>query len=146
MLTASTTKLDLIETTQDGNPEHRVDVEFPINIHTGSADSAVVYFEVLPGHRLATHTDSEEEILYIVQGEGEAEVGDERAYVSAGDLAVVPAMVPHGIRNTGEERLKVVGFFSGAKIISEFESPLQPVNATVLEMGAPPPAVAAATA
>jgi quercetin dioxygenase-like cupin family protein len=81
-----------------------------------------------------------------VQGEGEAEVGDERALVSAGDLAVVPALVPHGIRNTGEERLKVVGFFSGAKIVSEFERPLQPVNATVLEMGAPPPAVAAATA
>jgi mannose-6-phosphate isomerase-like protein (cupin superfamily) len=143
MLTASTTKLDLIPTTQDGNAEHRVDVEFPINIHTGSADSAVVYFEVLPGKRLATHTDSEEEVLYIVQGQGEAEVGDERAHVAAGDLAVVPAMVPHGIRNTGEGRLKVVGFFSGARIISTFASALQPVGATELEQGAPPPAVIA---
>jgi mannose-6-phosphate isomerase-like protein (cupin superfamily) len=144
MLTASTTKLQLIETTQDGNPDHRVDVEFPINVHAGSADSAVVYFEVLPGHRLATHTDSEEEVLYIVQGQGIAEVGDERAHVSAGDLAVVPAMVPHGIRNTGEERLKVVGFFSGATIISNFEAPLQPVGASEMEQGAPPPAVTAA--
>ncbi|HEV7847377.1 MAG TPA: cupin domain-containing protein [Thermoleophilaceae bacterium] len=144
MLTASTTKLDLIETSQEGNPEHRVDVEFPINIHTGSADSAVVYFEIPPGYRLATHTDSEEEVLYIVQGEGEAEVGDERGHVSAGDLAVIPAMVPHGVRNTGEERLKVVGFFSGAKIVSEFTEPLQPVGAAVLEMGAPPPALASA--
>ena len=144
MLTASTTKLELIPTTQDGNPEHRVDVQFPINVHTGSADSAVVYFEIPSGYRLATHTDSEEEVLYIVQGEGEAEVGDERGRISAGDLAVIPAMVPHGVRNTGEERLKVVGFFSGARIISNFEAPLQPVGATELEQGAPPPAVAAA--
>jgi quercetin dioxygenase-like cupin family protein len=143
MLTASTTKLELIQTSQEGNPEHRVDVEFPINVHAGSADSAVVYFEVPPGHRLATHTDSEEEVLYVVQGEGEAEVGDERGRVVAGDLAVVPAMVPHGIRNTGDSRLKVVGFFSGARIVSTFERPLQPVGASVLEQGAPPPAVVA---
>ncbi|MEA2412985.1 MAG: hypothetical protein QOC77_3546 [Thermoleophilaceae bacterium] len=143
MVTASTNELQLIETRQDGNPEHRVDVEFPINVHTGSADSAVVYFEIPPGYRLATHTDSEEEVLYVVQGEGEAEVGDERGHIAAGDLAVIPAMVPHGVRNTGEERLKVVGFFSGAKIVSEFEAPLQPVGAAVLEQGAPPPVVAA---
>ncbi len=102
MLTASTPKLDLIETWQDGDPEHRVHVQFPINTHTGS--------------------------------------GDERGRLSAGDLAVIPAMVPHGVRNVGEERLKVVGFFSEAKIISEFSEPLQPVGAAVLEMGAEPPA------
>ena len=143
MLTASTTKLELIETYVDGDPDHRVDVEFPINVHTGSADSAVVYFEIPPGHRLNTHTDSEEEVLYVVQGQGEAEVGDERGPIAAGDLAVIPAMVPHGVRNTGDERLKVVGFFSGARIISSFEKPIQPVGATELEQGAPPPAVTA---
>jgi quercetin dioxygenase-like cupin family protein len=143
MLTASTPKLQLIETSHDADPEHRVHVDFPINTHTGSADSAVVYFEIDPGDKLATHTDSAEEILYIVQGEAEAHAGDERGRLSAGDLAVIPAMVPHGVRNVGEERLKVVGFFSEAKIISEFSAPLQPAGAAVLEQGAPPPAVVA---
>jgi quercetin dioxygenase-like cupin family protein len=143
VLTASTHKLQLIKTSQDGDPEHRVDVEFPINVHTGSADSAVVYFEIDPGFKLATHTDSAEEILYIVQGEAEAHAGDERGRLSAGDLVVIPAMVPHGVRNVGEERLKVVGFFSEARIVSEFTEPLQPAGAAVLEMGAPPPAVTA---
>jgi quercetin dioxygenase-like cupin family protein len=143
MLTASTTKLDLIETSLEGDPEHRVHVEFPINVHTGSADSAVVYFEIDPGDKLASHQDSEEEVLYVIQGEGEATVGDETGRLSAGDLAVIPAMVPHGVRNVGDERLKVVGFFSGAKIVSTFPATLHPVGASVLEMGAPPAAVPA---
>ncbi|MEA2466828.1 MAG: hypothetical protein QOJ57_954 [Thermoleophilaceae bacterium] len=140
MLTASTPKLQLITTTVDGDPEHRVHVEFPINVHTGSADSAVVYFEIDPGDKLATHTDSAEEILYVVQGEAEAHAGEERGRLVAGDLAVIPAMVPHGVRNIGDTRLKVVGFFSEARIISEFASNIQPVGASVLEMGAAPPA------
>jgi quercetin dioxygenase-like cupin family protein len=143
MLTASTTKLQLIDTAVEGEPEHRVHVEFPINVHTGSADSAVVYFEIDPGDKLASHTDSEEEVLYVIQGEAEATVGDETGRISAGDLAVIPAMVPHGVRNVGDERLKVVGFFSGAKIVSTFGGTVHPVGAAVLEMGAPPAAVPA---
>jgi quercetin dioxygenase-like cupin family protein len=143
MLTASTSKLQLIETWLDGDPEHRVHVDFPINTHAGSADSAVVYFEIDPGDKLATHTDSAEEILYVVQGEAEAHAGDERGRLAAGDLAVIPAMVPHGVRNVGTERLKIVGFFSESKIISTFAEPVQPVGAAQMEQGAPPPAVVA---
>ena len=77
---------------------------------------------------------------YIVAGEGEAQVGDERARVSAGDLAVIPAMVPHGVANVGDETLKVVGFFSEARITSTFERDLEPLGTNVVEMGAPVPA------
>jgi quercetin dioxygenase-like cupin family protein len=143
VLTARTPDLELINVTQpDGRMN--VHVEFPINTHTGSADSAVVYFEIDPGERLATHTDSAEEVLYIVQGEAEATAGDETGRASAGDLVVIPAMVPHGVRNVGTERLKVVGFFTESKIVSTFEEPLQPLGAAQVEMGAPPPAVAEA--
>ena len=138
MLTASTPKLELTTTSVDGDPEHRVHVDFPINVHTGSADSAVVYFEIDPGDKLATHTDSAEEVLYVIQGEAEAHAGDETGRLTAGDLAVIPAMVPHGVRNVGDTRLKVVGFFSEARIVSRFGAALQPVGARVLEMGAGP--------
>ena len=113
---------------------------FPINHYEGSEDTAVVYFEVEPGEHLPQHTDSAEEVLYIVAGEGEAQVGDERARVSAGDLAVIPAMVPHGVANVGDETLKVVGFFSEARITSTFERDLEPLGTNVVEMGAPVPA------
>ena len=113
MLTAKTTELELMQGWFDSDPEHtRVRVAFPINKWAGSRDSAVVYFEVKPGDRLARHTDSAEEILYIVAGEAEAEVGDQRGRLATGDLAVIPAMVPHGLVNVGTETVKVVGFFS----------------------------------
>jgi len=144
MITASTQKLDLLETSMEGDKEHRVGVDFPVSAATGTAGTAVVYFEIDPGYKLATHTDSAEEILYIVQGEGEAHVGDETARVSAGDLAVVPAMAPHGIRNVGDTRLKVVGFFRESKVDSEFAEPLLPLGTATPKIGVEAPAGAPA--
>lgn len=141
MLTARTSELELMEVWLESDPDvARVAPAFPINHYTGSADSAVVYFEIEPGQHVPRHTDSAEEILYIVTGEGEAEAGGEYVSAKAGDLAVIPAMVPHSVRNTGDETLRVVGFFSEANIVSTFEEPLQPLGVGQLEMGAPVPA------
>jgi quercetin dioxygenase-like cupin family protein len=140
MLTAKTTELELAQGWFDSDPKHaRVRVTFPINKWAGSRDSAAVYFEVEPGDRLPLHTDSAEEILYLVAGEAEAEVGDERGRLAAGDLAVIPAMIPHGLVNVGKETLKVIGFFSESEIISSFDEPVQPFGAAVLNQGAPAP-------
>jgi quercetin dioxygenase-like cupin family protein len=140
MLTAKTTELDLTECWFDSDPEHtRVAVTFPINKWAGSDDSAVVYFEIQPGSRLLHHTDSAEEILYVVAGEVEAEVGEDRGRLAAGDVAVIPAMLPHGLVNVGNETVKVVGFFSESEVISTFKEPVQPIGAEVLNQGAPPP-------
>ena len=89
-----------------------------------------------PGHRLGTHTDSAEEILLILEGEAEATVGDEQGLVSAGDMAVVPAMVPHALRNVGDETVRVVGFFSSNVIVSTFDQPMMPFGQRVV--GTPP--------
>ena len=138
MLTVSIPELDLTEVWLDSDPDrNRLRVTFPINRWAGARDTAVVYFEIQPGERLATHTDSAEEILYIVAGEAEAHVGDERGRVRAGDLAVIPEMVPHGLVNVGDEPVKVVGFFCRPEIISTFDEPVQPVGQAVLNQGAP---------
>ncbi len=146
MLTAKTGELELMQGWFDSDPEHtRVRVTFPINKWVGSADSAAVYFEIEPGNRLAEHTDSAEEILYVVAGNAQAEVGGERRRLSAGDLAVIPAMVPHAVANIGRDTVKVVGFFSQSEIISTFNEPVQPFGAAVLNQGAPPPAASGST-
>jgi quercetin dioxygenase-like cupin family protein len=140
MITASTPQLELNQAWIDSDPRGRVRFEFPINRSIGAQDTAVVYFEVEPGEYLPTHTDSPEEVLYIVAGEGEARIGDERGHVRAGDLAVIPAMVPHGIANTGDETLKVVGFFRSGEVVSTFAEPMQPIGQATLTLGAPVPA------
>lgn len=141
MLTVKTSELELTQGWFASDPDRmRVQVAFPINKWVGSRDSAVVYFEVKPGDRLARHTDSAEEILYIVAGEADAEVGDHRGRLAAGDLAVIPAMVPHGLRNVGTETVRVVGFFSEAEVISTFLEPVQPFGVAVVNQGEPPQA------
>jgi quercetin dioxygenase-like cupin family protein len=140
VLTASTPSLGLVEIHVESDPRGRVSPAFPINCFTGAEHTAVVYFEVRPGDHLPTHTDSAEEVLYIVAGEGEAQVGDERGRVAAGDLAVIPAMAPHGIANTGDQVLKVVGFFCESEITSTFAEPLQPIGLAQLKQGEPIPA------
>jgi hypothetical protein len=48
----------------------------------------------------------------------------------------VPAMVPHGLRNVGEETVRVTGFFSSNVIVSTFDQPRMPFGQRVV--GTPP--------
>jgi hypothetical protein len=49
--------------------------------------------------------------------------------------------VPHDVINTGDEPVRVVGFFSSATVLSEFEDPFAPIDANVVLA---PPALAPA--
>ncbi len=82
--------------------------------------------------RLGTHTDSAEEILLVLEGTAAVSLGDERGRLSAGEMALVPAMVPHGLRNVGDETVRVVGFFSSNVIMSMFDRPIMPFGQRVL--------------
>lgn len=131
------TQLNEVETA--GGP---LRVAFPFHSATGTASSAGVLFELDPGDALATHLDSAEEVLLILEGEGEAHVGEESGRVRAGHLAVVPAMAPHGIRNVGETTLRVLGFFSGSTVVSTFAEGIGPEGEDLNVIGAPVPVFA----
>ena len=119
-------KIGELELWYEDDPTTRWRANFPFYVGTGTKNTAVVYFELEPGPRIGTHTDSAEEILLILQGEAEATVGDEQGRASAGEMTVVPAMVPHALRNVGDETLRVVGFFSSNVVASKFDRPLMP--------------------
>ena len=136
MISAQIGELELMEGWYENDPTMRVRFNFPFFVGTGTKNTAVVYFELEPGCRLGTHTDSAEEILLILEGTAEATVEDEQGQVSAGELAVVPAMVPHSLRNVGDETVRVVGFFSSNVVASTFDQPIMPLNQRVV--GTPP--------
>ena len=121
----------------DRGPGFRVN--FPMHSATGTASTATVLFEIDPGHELAVHRDSAEELLIILQGTGEARVGDEVAQVRPHDMAIVPPMELHGLRNTGDEVLRVLGTFSASTVVSTFETPLEEGGPDVLVIGSPVP-------
>ena len=137
MLTVQTDELELIEGWSEDDSTRRARFNFPIFNLTGALNTAVVYFEVDPGDHLGMHTDSAEEVLYIVSGTAEAIVGDERGEIGPGSLALVPAMVPHDIVNTGDETVRLVGFFSSSTVVSVFEDPFAPSGRRVV--GTPVP-------
>lgn len=132
--------LETVELTQDGS-EMEVSVNFPFSpafpATTGlelEGGHNVVYFEIEPGKQLGTHTDSPEELIVCLDGEGiEAWAGDAEGEIGAGDLAVIPPMAPHGFRNTGGETARFLGFFSDSTNVSEFEEELQPIGETVVK-------------
>ena len=136
MISAKIDELELMEVSYEDDPTMRANVNFPFYVGTGTKNTAVVYFELEPGCRLGSHTDSAEEILLILEGEAEATVGDEQGHVSAGDMAVVPAMVPHALRNVGNETVRVAGFFSSNVVASTFDRPMMPFGERVV--GTPP--------
>jgi quercetin dioxygenase-like cupin family protein len=112
MKTADLTNLEMLDAWYENDPAMRVTVNFPFFAATGNKTSSVVYFEIEPGHYLGTHTDSAEEILLI------------------------PEMVPHGVRNIGQETARCVGFFSAATVVSTFDQPMMPFGARTV--GTPP--------
>jgi len=130
MIATDVESLELIEMWNDVDPTMRARFQFPLHAGVGTDSSAVVYFEVEPGENLAVHRDSAEEVLLVLDGEGVAFVGDEEAPICSGSLAVVPALAPHGVRNTGSRTLKVVGFFSAAELEHFFDHPIQPIGVT----------------
>src|SRR5438309_1231476 len=126
MMTANLTKLPLREAWYAQDSRMRIKVDFPFYGATGNDSSAVVYFEIEPGQYLGTHTDSAEEILLILAGTVEASLGEERGTLGQGEAALIPAMVPHSVRNIGSETARCVGFFAAAAVVSTFDQPLMP--------------------
>ena len=129
-------QLELLEAWYENDPQMRVKANFPFFVGNGTKNTAVVYFELEPGHKLGTHTDSAEEILLVLEGTAEVSLGDEQGRLSAGEMALVPAMVPHGLRNVGDETVRVVGFFSSNVVVSTFDQPVMPFNQRAI--GTPP--------
>ena len=136
MISAQIGELELMEVWYEDDPTMQVKVNFPFYVGTGTKNTAVVYFEIEPGHRLGTHTDSAEEILSVLDGTAEVSLGDEQGQISAGEMAVIPAMLPHGLRNVGDETVRVVGFFSSNVVVATFDQPMMPFGQRVV--GTPP--------
>lgn len=136
MKSADLANLELFNAWYENDPAMRVAVNFPFYAATGNESSAAVYFEIEPGCYLGTHTDSAEEILLVLSGTVEATVGEETGQLSSGQTALIPAMVPHGVRNTGREIARCVGFFAAANVVSTFDRPLMPFGQQTV--GTPP--------
>ncbi len=133
MYTVNLQELPLTSSWTKDVPSQRVQSTFPFLGSGENQNVSVVYFELEPGDQLGTHTDSAEEVLFIVEGKVEVTVGDEQAIVEAPSLALVPTLVPHNLRNVGEVKVKVAGFFPVRDTVSVFEQAWLPDETNVID-------------
>jgi quercetin dioxygenase-like cupin family protein len=93
---------------------------------TGARASGSSLLEVAPGCRLPRHTDSAEETIVVTAGTASITVGDETAELPEGGVALVPADVPHEVRNAGSTPLRFVAVYAGTDVITTYEHPVEP--------------------
>jgi quercetin dioxygenase-like cupin family protein len=82
----------------------------------GAEESTVITFSIPPGKRLGRHTDTAEETQFILRGSGELLRDSGTQPIRAGDVVVLAVGEAHDLRNTGEEELRVIGFFSSPQV------------------------------
>ncbi len=126
--------LELTEFTGKDDPGQHCLSTFPLFGAHGTESTATVYFELEPGDSLGRHTDSAEELLLVLEGNVNAEVGGETGALSKGEIALVPKMVPHNLTNTGTQKAKVLGIFGGANhIVATFEKTWLPTDSNTVD-------------
>jgi quercetin dioxygenase-like cupin family protein len=97
----------------------------------GANDSCVIYFAVPPGKRLGRHTDTAEETQLFISGSGQLLLDDGAKPVKNGDVIVLTEGTMHDLHNTGDEDLRVVGFFSSPKVEQHWTDEVWPGGLTV---------------
>jgi quercetin dioxygenase-like cupin family protein len=132
MLALQLSDLVLMDVSSQTDETRNIRVNFPISSLAGAASSSVVYFELEPGEHTGMHIDSAEEVVVILSGKVEAIVGDESGELTEGGIGLVPALVPHDVRNIGDETVRVVGFFTSNVVVSVFEDALMPAGKRVV--------------
>ena len=70
-------------------------------------------FEPGQSHALHTHAGMDK-VYHVLRGRGRFLLTDRELDMEAGTMLVAPEGVPHGIRNTGEERLVVLAVLAPA--------------------------------
>jgi quercetin dioxygenase-like cupin family protein len=133
MQTVDLNRLHLMDSWAEDDHSKRCRVTFPFFAATGTKTLSVVFFEIESGDSLATHTDSAEEIVLLLQGEVEATIGEKSSELREGEMVLIPAMAPHGIRNVGSERARCIGFFGAPNVVSTFEQRMMPFGIHVFD-------------
>ena len=98
---------------------------------SGAERSTVIYFAIPPGKRLGKHTDTAEETQFFIGGSGDLLLDDGAKPVKKGDLIVLTEGTMHDLHNTGDEDLRVIGFFASPTVEQHWTDEVWPGDLTV---------------
>lgn len=82
---------------------------------------SVVEFISQPGEGVGLHThDSEDELVYLLEGEIEVTLGDSTMTATAGTSALLPKGIPHGYVNSGTTPSRLLAVLMPGKLDTFF--------------------------
>ncbi len=94
------TTLPIVQMAKDNN-------EFRQVLWTGD-NTQLVLMAIPEGGEIGGEVhEGHDQLLYFVQGNGEAKIGDSTVPVQSGDVTIVPSGTFHNFRNTGSAMLKL---------------------------------------
>lgn len=81
-----------------------------IPLHSDSTTSTFVIFvkKTVPAHFHAHHTEQ----VFVLEGEGIMQMGDQNLEVKAGDFIIIPKNTIHAVEVTSEQPMKVISIQS----------------------------------
>lgn len=100
MQEVSQTTLPIVEMAKEND-------EFRQVLWTGKNTQLVLMAIPVGGEIGGEVHEGHDQLLYFVEGEGEATIGDTKAAVQSGDVSIVPSGSYHNFRNTGTVMLKL---------------------------------------
>jgi quercetin dioxygenase-like cupin family protein len=77
-------------------------------------NSATQFIGLIPPGRAPDHFHRYDEVIYVLEGEGELSIGGERAALRAGSCVHLPRTLVHCLANTGDAEMRVLGVFRPA--------------------------------
>ncbi len=77
------------------------------------------------GGQVPWHNQEQEEVYFVLQGSGEACLGEERFPLAAGQAAYIPPRVFHQLTNLGEEPLVLIYVYGPAGEVAHWRQELE---------------------
>lgn len=87
----------------------RLSSERPVfQLMAENGDCRVLTLGLEAGHSVPAHSSASTVLMYVAEGNGQIQVGDEERKVRAGDLALCPPHLTHALAAAADQRLLVV--------------------------------------
>ena len=81
------------------------------NKHLGTAQTDIHENTINPGVTVPWHLHATEEIIVVLEGQGEYLTEGQSEPYKGGDVLIIPARVKHALRNTGDRQIRQICVF-----------------------------------
>ena len=80
---------------------------------------------IFPGGQVPAHEHAQEEVYYVLAGDGEIEIDGETRGIREGEAVYVPSGSPHNLRNPGKRDMTFIFVYSPAGVVDHWKQEME---------------------